>query len=210
MKGTARFLVGCVVALLVLGASAQVASAAPTLDQQSAVGAGACIILESGHVVQQQVTAGTTGLLTFVQVQMYGTGTSTFSINMGSAWQADAAEFSAPLTTTADGWYTVNTSTAGIYLDAGDTFVISFAYDSGTVQPAMYVTSAPDDGYAAGSLWYDALNVDALSGQVMDLTFMTFVDRDMMPPATVPAPGALLLAGLGATLVAARRTRRGL
>jgi hypothetical protein len=207
MKG---YLVACVVTLSLLGVSAGIAGAAPTLDQQSVIGAGACIELTAGHSTQQQVTAGITGLLTSVQVQMYGVGTSTFSINMGPAWQADAAEFSAPLTTTADGWYTVNTSTAGIYLTPGDTFVIGIAYGSGTVEPAMYVTSAPDDGYAGGSLWYDALDSFPVTAMVMDQTFKTFVDPDFTAPATVPAPGALLLAGLGTTLVAARRTRKGL
>jgi hypothetical protein len=210
MKGTARYLVACVVTLSLLGVSASEAFAAPTLDQQSAIGAGACFILDTGFAEQQQVTAGMTGLLTFVQVQMYGTGTSTFSINMGPAWQADAAEFSAPLTTTGDGWYTINTSAAGIYLDPGDTFVIAIAYGSGTVNPAMYVTSVPDDGYAGGSLWVNGLDAYVVTAMVMDLTFKTFVDPDFTAPATVPVPGALLLAGIGTTLVAARRTRKGL
>jgi hypothetical protein len=206
MKRVTRYLLVCVVVLSLMGALAPVAWAAPTLDQTSPMGGGSCIPL-SGVLLQQEVTAGVTGLLTSFDLYMYQPGAATVTINTGSPWQTDAAEFSASLISIGTGWYSFNTSSAGIYLGSGDPFVIGLSGGSGIVAAGLYVSSSVD-GYPEGVLWVNEMSTSAFS-LFMDLTFKTFMEATAAPSA-VPVPGVVLLGLLGTGLVGVLRRRRSL
>jgi hypothetical protein len=203
VKRVAKRLLGCVVVFSVVGICAQATWATPVLDQESPLGSGASVPIGPGVSLQQGGIAGMSGLLTSIEVYVDdpGTGTAIVSFNLGSPWQTDVSEFITLIDPTAVGWYSIDTSGAGIHLNANDPFVIGIAPGEGAIELGITATD-PGGDYPRGELWG---NGEAVS--ILDLTFRTYMDPDGGSPA-VPAPAALLLVGLGTALVAGVRRSR--
>jgi hypothetical protein len=141
------------------------------------------------------------GLLTSIELYICEPGAAVVSFNLGSPWQTDVSEFSTLISPTATGWFAIDTSAAGIYLNANDPFVIGFDSGVGDIQFGITATD-PGGDYPRGEFWG---NREPIS--MLDMTFRTYVDPDGGSPA-VPAPAALLLTGLGTALVAGVRRSR--
>jgi hypothetical protein len=195
VKSAMKRLLGCMVVLSVVAVFAQATWATPVLDQESPVGSGANMELSPGISIQQGGIAGMAGLLTSIEVYVYEPNTAIVSFNLGSPWQTDVSEFITLIDPTAAGWFAIDTSAAGIYLNANDPFVIGFDSGVGNIQFGITATE-PGGDYPRGEFWG---NGEAIS--MLDMTFRTYVDPDGGIPA-VPAPAALLLAALGTGLVA--------
>jgi len=191
---------GCV---LISGSVGGIASAVPALDQESPNTTTSFYVNRPSLVWQQEVVVGMTGQLTQIQLYASLTGTTPLHINSGNAWQSDASEFSTLFTANAQGWVTVDTSAAGLFFNAGDTFVIGVGGADGHLWVGGS-TAPPSGAYAAGDLW---LNGSPYPGGC-DIAFRTYVDVSGAP--AVPAPAALILGGLGTGLVGWLRRRRSL
>jgi len=193
--------------VLISGVIGGIASAAPVLDQESPyVGAGFNAGTSQGSW-QQEVTVGMTGQLTRIELYAQGVGTTPLSINAGGPWQSDPSEFSTLFTSAGQGWVAIDTTSAGLFFNAGDTFVIGLGgTDSGLWMGGSYVS--PNGGYEAGRLWYNSTGSIAPFGPEWDIAFRTYVDAQSNP--AVPAPAALVLSSLGTGLIGWLRRRRSL
>lgn len=202
MRRAVRCLASFAVVVFMVGNSSQVACAAPVLDQSSPNSNAGFNASPSNHW-QEGVSAGMSGMLSRVEVYALGAGTADLYINLGDPWQTDANEFSTSLVAASEGWVTIDTSAAGIHVDAGDAFVIGIdGADGGVWLGGSYWL--PNGGYDAGGAW---LNGGSYADGGWDLAFRTYVDSDSTGPA-VPVPGALVLASLGTGLIGWLRSRR--
>ena len=122
---------------------------------------------------QQEVVVGVAG--TLVQVDMYVTtpGSCQFYINTGSPWQGDPHEFQTGLTSTTQGWVAIDTSSAGINLDVGDTFCIGIL-GGGTGMWLGGSYDPPFGGYPQGELYINS-NIQGDGG--WDLAFQTYMEE---------------------------------
>ena len=143
--------------------------------------------LNGTHIWQQGVTAGVSGPLIGVEVQRsWEAGSSLFFINLGEPWQTDPNDFEARISIQwAQTWEYIDVSSANIYLQAGDKFVIGF----GEGYPWFI---GNHDKYSRGSVW-----MNGREHPDTDLAFRTY---------TIPEPSALAFVAVNAlVLLRARR-----
>lgn len=184
-------------ACLLAGAGA----AQATLDQ-SAPYAGGTIGVSNFSNWQQEVQAGLTGTLLGIELYRRPGGTSptlNLYLNRGTGWQTDANDLSLAVPMAVpEGWTYIDLSSAGFNVVAGDRFVIGLI----SVVPRDWCCNFGTgfgnfpEGYPLGTLY---ANGDAFS---FDMAFRTYVG--VVPE---PASAALLLAGLGLSLLAARKRK---
>lgn len=182
---------------------ATIASAAPVLDQESPYTNAGFNVGAAIFSWQQEVTVGMTGQLSRIELYAQNTGTTPLYINAGSPWQSDASEFSTLFTPGGQGWVAIDTTSAGLFFNAGDTFVIGVGGTDSGLSLGGSCTS-PSGGYQAGRLGINGSLFDSM----WDIAFRTYVDVPSNP--TIPAPAALVLSGLGTGLVGWLRKRRSL
>lgn len=195
MKSALAALTAAVVVLAGAPASAAV------LDQSSL---GADAGTNGIYEWQQQVTAGVNGKLS--AVTLWGIGALTVRIAPGAGFYDGpylfTQTFSFDLSDGINGKL-IDTSSANIFLKAGDQFVIDFI-SAGDPDAGQGASSQP---YAGGDLFLNApwglVNYTATYGT--SLRFKTFMDTSAVPE---PATWALLLMGFASVGFALRRTRR--
>ncbi len=196
-----------VVCGIVLSVSAGLATATPVLDQESPYW-GIRITVSPYFILQQEVAVGIAGQLSRIELYTQNAGTTPVFINSGSPWQSDASEFSTLLTSAGEGWVTIDTSSAGLFFNAGDKFVIGVG-GSGSDWLGMGANVAsPNGGYPAGRPWAQDPEGIGRYAREYDLAFRTYVGSPDGPAAAVPAPAAFALSALGAGLVGWFRRRR--
>lgn len=157
---------------------------------------------------QQEVVAGTAGLLTGVDLWAFeAPGSFRVFINRGTGWQTDSDDFSVVLTPPASSQISIDLSTAGLTFAAGEAFVIGIQGQGPGTDCCGLVASMGEVGYDAGNLYTgEGLIGDVydVQGQAVDLSFRTHVGA--VPEPETYALMLLGLAGLGA--VARRRSSR--
>jgi hypothetical protein len=153
---------------------------------------------------QQEVTAGIDGYISNVEVYLQNAGSITFSINLGEAWQTDANDFvtiinnSGMANSYGRSWVNVDISSAGIYLNQGDKYVIGLKGDG-----TSFRGSYRSQNYSGGDIWVQYLNDPPVHYVNYDMFFRTYVD------AQIPEPSMLSLLGISFLgLVGVIRCRR--
>jgi hypothetical protein len=149
--------------------------------------------------LQQQVTAGKSGLL--AGVELYGDSTSDLvRIAVGDAFYTGPFAFSETVTLSNGGFF-IDTSAANIDLSVGETFVIDVSEGTDVVR-GLRGTNHP---YSGGGLFSQEGGV--VTGlPAFSMAFQTFVGTT----ATVPEPSTwtMLIAGFAGLGYAGRRAQR--
>jgi len=187
----------------------------PLLDQESVQSGWWFNAGLAEYNLQQQVRAGVAGRLDAVEI-FIGANSAVgasfeFYVNRGSAWQSDDRDFASVVTITSEmlgQWVSIDVSSAGIMLSAGDDF--TFGAWRGNGQTALLIggeETSETDPYPDGKLWR---NGNELGGtRRFDLRFRTHMaaatgilandadpDRDVLTAVLVAGPshGSLTLA----------------
>ena len=141
---------------------------------------------------QQEIITGIAGQLMQVDVYATGLGSATFYLNDGAPWQSDDNDFETVFSSHGAGWSSIDVSSAGLYFDVGDPFVMGWVGGgTGLWMGGGYIDNGV--GPYHGQLF---LNGSPHSNGGWDLAFRTWV----------PGPGAVALLGL-AGLASPRRRR---
>jgi hypothetical protein len=189
MKKIKLLLFGLVILLTITGP----AYATPTLDQDSPYINAIFNADSSGLTWQQEVTVGIAGNL--VGVVLYrgvyqdpGTGSLNFFLNIGPVWQSDPNNFQSIITLpTINAWNYIDVSSAGLYFNPGDHFVIGI---QGVNEGTWVGGSGPPPQYS------DPVYLNGSGAGYTDwrIGFHTYVDEG---GAIVPEPATMLLIGSG-------------
>jgi hypothetical protein len=190
---------------MISGCIGGIAPAVPVLDQESPYTNAGFAAGDARLLWQQEVVVGMIGQLSRIELYAACAGTTPLTINAGSLWQSDASEFFTLFTAVGEGWVAIDTTSAGLFFNAGDTFVIGVGgADSGLSLGGS--NSEPQGGYPAGDIGY-SWQSEYYDGP-WDLAFRTYVDSENS--SRVPAPAGILLIALGTGLVGWLRKRRSL
>lgn len=165
------------------------------LDQESDDWGGAFNVNADWLTWQQEVTVGLEGQLMQVDLSVDMPGTAVVSINAGSPWQSDAPDFTTTLTATSPGWTSIDTSSARLFFDVGDTFVIQAVGTNSGLRLGGGHVNPPGGPYGRGELWLNEENY----GDEWDIAFRTYV----------PEPATILMLGLGGAAVVGKNRRKG-
>lgn len=195
------------------------AGATLVVDQQNLVG-GAGIGPTRTQTYQQGLTAGGSGLLAQVDLnilylaccaQPAGFGaTNTFLLDVygsppwnGAPANAIAPLASIPVTVTQTGWLSIDVTAAGLVLSPGQQFAIGLRSD--VYWDLGIDSSGPYNPYGGGSLYGNGNLIQGNSQGVgaWDLVFKTYLSD--APP--VPEPATSLFIGLGLAALSATRRR---
>jgi len=205
------------IVLIVLLALSSSAMAVPTLDQEQATSDGSSPI-GPWRTLGQTFTAGVSGILDHVELGAdynFNAGSSPLMVDIRDV--AAGVPGSTVLGTVDvthgffDGWNSVSFLSQTIALTAGQEYSIVVYTTAETNLPTMNVRWNPAS-YADGAAWEQGVGGTweplMFWDDAADLQFRTYMESS--PIAGVPAPGAILLAGVGAGLVNWLRRRRAL
>ena len=154
-----------------LGSVAAVPASAQVLDQVSPYG-GAGFNADATFLTwQQEVVVGLAGTLVEIELYVSTPGGCQVFINTGPPWQSDPHEFQTSISAASQGWFAIDTSSAGVTLDVGDRFVIGvIGGGNGMWLGGSY--DPPLGGYPQGELY---LNQNIHGGGGWDLAFQTYM-----------------------------------
>jgi len=157
-----------------------VAAATPILDQAND---DLSVVAFNGNNIltwQQEVIVGTDGLLSQIDLNFRDSGTANIALNIGSGWQSDLHDYAMTFDAL-NGWNSIDVSSAGLNLSAGDSFMIVF-------EGAPNFAGSNDSAYY-GSLY---LRGDAYR-DTYDINFRTYMSASEV---SEPAAISLMLLGL--------------
>ena len=139
---------------------------------------------------EQTITAGECGQLMSIDIWISGTQDVYFWVYEGTpdTTQTNLTGWDY-LTPTPNQWWSIDVTTAGIFLEVGDEFGFGLE-QSGEPTNAFRTTSSP--AYAAGDVF---LNGSLYLSQRWDALFRTYMDTSQCNP--VPEPATLSLLGIG-------------
>lgn len=162
--------------------------AAPTttiLDQESPYDESAAFNGYSQYVHwQQEVRTDIAGTLLGFDLYVTTPGTTIVYVNTGFPWQTDANEFEASFAPTTNGWFFVDTSSAGITLVQNQTFVIGI---HGTNEGGLWLGGSAPGQYSRGELYESG--IPFIEPNYRDIAFRTYMESDQVPAD--PTPPAL-------------------
>lgn len=214
-------LVRALAAMMLAGPVA--AQAAIVIDQQNLSG-GAGIGPTRTSSYQQGLTAGASGLLTRIDLnilylaccaQPSGFGaTNTFVLDVygtppwnGQPYNNNAPLASIPVTAAQTGWLSIDVSSAGLVLAPGRQFAIGLRSD--VYWDLGIDSSGPYNPYGGGSLYGNGGLIQGNNQGIgaWDLVFKTYLDTESLAPAPVPLPATawLLVSGLAGLGLGRRR-----
>jgi hypothetical protein len=194
------------ISLVSLSASAP---AAPVLDQHQELAGGTRPAFWDSVLLAQTFTAGQSGVLDHLELGLDGSNPATVQIRDTVSGQPGTTLLGSVDMPSGfvNGWNDIDFLSQGVAMSAGTTYAIVLL---NSVPSSVDFVNANWDptSYAGGDMWWNDHDagweqnfgfLGTLYGEG-DMQFRTYVDTD--PPASsVPAPSALILAGIGATAV---------
>jgi hypothetical protein len=164
---------------------------AATLDQFSPYTNTSFNMINSFLDWQQEVVVGLSGPLVQVDLYAVAAGSCTFYITPGAPWQSGPPSFTTTFTAPSPGWWSVDTSSAGLAFQPGDHLVLGFiGLDAGLNLGGSW--EPPNGGYPPGNLFLSGANY---ADGAFDVAFKTYV----------PEPAAFTICTFGALCALPRR-----
>jgi hypothetical protein len=171
--------------------------AAPTLDQFTFLGGTGGLWPQTGMIFQQTITAGATGLLAGVDLDIQGgsvdrsgiTGAVVFGISLGFPSHTTPPTYIVNSPTNPTGWNYFDLTGAGFFVTPGTLFTITLLPPWGSTDPRLdtgtyykFIDFGSPNPYAGGTLYWNGV-----ARPSEDLVFRTYVDTTI---TSIPEGGA--------------------